>query len=138
MINRDNYLNQLIRKKENGLVKVITGLRRSGKSFLLFTIYHNYLIANGIKKDHIIEIALDDIKNQKYWNPNELDKYIRKHIIDDGSINYIFIDEIQFVKDVNNPYLKGSVVGFTDVILGLMKIKNVDIYVTGSNSEMLS
>lgn len=89
MINRDNYLNQLIRKKENGLVKVITGLRRSGKSFLLFTIYRNYLIANGIKKNHIIEIALDDIKNQKYWNPNELDKYIRNHIIDDGSINYI-------------------------------------------------
>ena len=76
MINRDNYLNQLIRKKENGLVKVITGLRRSGKSFLLFTIYHNYLIANGIKKDHIIEIALDDIKNQKIYEYRKIILYM--------------------------------------------------------------
>ncbi len=138
MINRDSYLNQLIRKKNNGLVKVITGLRRCGKSYLLFTIYYGYLLSTGVNKDHIITIALDDIKNQKYWNPNELDKFVRDKIIDDGKTNYVFIDEIQFVKEVDNPYLEGSKVGFTDVILGLMKIPNVDLYVTGSNSEMLS
>lgn len=138
MINRDYYLNQLIRKKENGLVKVITGIRRCGKSYLLFNIYQDYLLNSGVKQNHIITISLDDINNQKYWNPNELDKYIRKRIIKDNKTNYIFIDEIQLVKDVNNPYLEGSKIGFTDVILGLMKIPHADVYVTGSNSEMLS
>lgn len=138
MIKRDTYLDKLIRKKENGLVKVITGLRRSGKSFLLFNIFYNYLLKNKVDSKHIITISLDDASNQKYWNPNELDKYIRDHIIKDGKTNYIFIDEIQLVKDVVNPYLEGSKITFTDVILGLMKIPHVDLYVTGSNSEMLS
>lgn len=138
MIKRDYYLNQLIRKKENGLVKVITGIRRCGKSYLLFNIYREYLLNSGVNSDHIITISLDDASNQKYWNPNELDKYVREHIISDGKTNYIFIDEIQLVKEVDNPYLEGSKVGFTDVILGLMKIPHADVYVTGSNSEMLS
>lgn len=138
MINRDYYLNQLIRKKENGLVKVITGLRRCGKSYLLFDIYSKYLQKQGVEADHIISLQLDDIKNQKFWNPNELDNYIREKIVNDDKTNYVFIDEIQFVKDVPNPYLEGSTIGFVDAILGLMKIKNVDLYVTGSNSEMLS
>ena len=138
MIKRDTYLNKLIRKKDNGLVKVITGIRRCGKSYLLFNIFYNYLLNNGVDSNHIITISLDDASNQKYWNPNELDKYIRDRIINDGKTSYIFIDEIQLVKDVNNPYLEGSKVGFTDVILGLNKINNVDVYVTGSNSEMLS
>ena len=138
MIKRDTYLEKLIRKKENGLVKVITGLRRCGKSFLLFNIFYNYLLKNKVDSKHIITISLDDASNQKYWNPNELDKYIRDHIIKDGKTNYIFIDEIQLVKDVVNPYLEGSKITFTDVILGLMKIPHVDLYVTGSNSEMLS
>ena len=138
MINRDYYLNELIRKENNGYVKVITGLRRCGKSYLLFEIFANYLKNKGIDDDHIISLQLDDFENQKYWNPNELNKYIRENIKDDGKTNYIFIDEIQFVKEINNPFLEGSKLGFSDVILGIMKLKNVDIYVTGSNSEMLS
>ncbi len=138
MIERNKYLNELIRKKENGLTKVITGLRRCGKSYLLFDIFYNYLLKNGVELNHIITLALDDISNQRYWNPNELNDYVRSKIINDEKTNYIFIDEIQMVKDVENPYLKGSTVGFNDVILGWMKIPNVDIYVTGSNSEMLS
>ena len=138
MIEREKYLNQLIRKQNNGLVKVITGCRRTGKSYLLFNIFYNYLLNNNVDKNHIISISLDDIKNQKYWNPNELDKYIRKSIIDDGRTNYIFIDEIQFVKSIPNPYLDNTLVGFTEVVLGIMKIENVDVYITGSNSKMLS
>lgn len=138
MIKRDYYLNQLIRKRENGLVKVITGLRRSGKSFLLFNIFYNFLKSSGVEEDHMITLALDDITNQRYWNPNELDQYIRSQLKNDEKTNYIFIDEIQLVKDVENPYLEGSKVGFTDVILGWIKIPHVDVYVTGSNSEMLS
>lgn len=138
MIKRDKYLNQLISKKENGLVKVVTGLRRSGKSYLLFNIFKSYLLSNGVNDDHIISIALDDIEMQRYWNPNELNSYIRNKIINDGKTNFIFIDEIQFVKDIKNPYLEDSKIGFNDVVLGLMKVDNVDIYITGSNSEMLS
>lgn len=138
MIEREKYLKQLINKKENGLVKVITGLRRSGKSYLLFNIFKSYLLSNNVSSDHIISIALDDIEMQRYWNPNELNTYIKNKIIHDGKTNFIFIDEIQFVKEIENPYLPGSKIGFNDVILGLMKIENVDIYITGSNSEMLS
>ena len=138
MIERNKYLNQLINKKENGLVKVITGLRRSGKSYLLFNIFKSYLLSNDVSNDHIISIALDDIEMQRYWNPNDLNTYIRNKIINDGKTNFIFIDEIQFVKEVDNPYLPNSKIGFNDVVLGLMKIDNVDIYITGSNSEMLS
>ena len=128
MIKRDNYLNQLIRKQNNGLVKVITGCRRVGKSYLLFNIFYNYLLDNNVDKNHIISISLDEIKNQKYWNPNELDKYIRDNIIDDGKTNYIFIDEIQFVKNTPNPYVDNTYVGFTEVVIGIMKIENVDVY----------
>lgn len=138
MINREKYLNELIRKKENGLVKVITGIRRCGKSYLLFNIFYNYLLSIGIEKDHIITLALDDIENQKYWNPNELNNFLKSKIVNDGKTKYVFIDEIQLVKNVDNPYLKDSIIGFNDVVLGLLKVPNIDIYVTGSNSEMLS
>ena len=138
MIKRDYYLNKLIKKQNNGLVKVITGPRRVGKSYLLFNIFYNYLLNNKVGEDHIILLSLDDIKNQRYWNPNELDNYIRSKIINDGKTNYVFIDEIQFVRDVPNPYLADSFIGFTEVVLGLVKIKNVDLYITGSNSKMLS
>lgn len=138
MIRRDKYLNQLIRKKENGMVKVIVGLRRCGKSFLLFNLFKDHLLNSGVDESHIIAISLDDISNQRYWNPNELDSYLRSRLIPGQKTNYVFIDEIQLVKEVENPYLKGSKVGFTDVVLGLLKIPNVDVYATGSNSEMLS
>ena len=140
MINRDRYLNKLIRKKENGLVKVITGIRRCGKSYLLFEIYHQYLNQIGVDDDHIIELSLDDDVNIRYRNPLELGQYIRSLIIDKEQMYYVFLDEIQKVATIPNPYLpdSGETVGFVDVLLGLMKIKNVDLYVTGSNSKMLS
>ena len=136
---RKQYLEQLIKKKDNGRIKIITGLRRSGKSYLLFTLFYQYLLNNGVERNQIIELALDEIKNAKYRNPFELDKYIRSKITNDTKQHYVLIDEIQFVSEVTNHYLDdGSKVGFIDVVLGLMKIKNVDIYVTGSNSKMLS
>lgn len=140
MIERQQYLNQLIAKKENGLIKVITGIRRCGKSYLLFNIYHQYLNSIGVKDDQIIELALDDDENIKYRNPLLLGEYIRSLMIDKDQTYYIFLDEIQKVKTIKNPYLgdEGETIGFVDVLLGLMKKKNADVYVTGSNSKMLS
>ncbi|MBQ7264779.1 MAG: ATP-binding protein [Firmicutes bacterium] len=140
MIERKNYLDKLIRKKENGLVKVITGIRRCGKSYLLFEIYHKYLNSIGVDDKHIIELALDDDINIRYRNPLELGQYIRSMIKDKENMYYIFLDEIQKVAEIKNPYLPDSneKIGFVDVVLGLMKIPNADIYVTGSNSKMLS
>ena len=140
MIERKKYLDKLIRKKENGLVKVITGIRRCGKSYLLFEIYHRYLNSIGVDDSHIIEIALDDDLNAQYRNPLELGKYIRSLIADKEQTYYIFLDEIQKVASIKNPYLDSDDerIGFVDVVLGLMKIRNSDIYVTGSNSRMLS
>lgn len=141
MIPRDRYLNKLISKKENGLIKVITGIRRCGKSYLLFEIYHQYLNSIGVPDDHIIELALDDDLNARYRNPLELGAYIRSLVSGDpGSMYYVFLDEIQKVVTIDNPYFPGGMdqIGFVDVLLGLMKIKNVDLYVTGSNSRMLS
>lgn len=140
MIERRKYLDKLIRKKENGLVKVITGIRRCGKSYLLFEIYHKYLNSIGVDDGHIIELALDDDVNIRYRNPLELGEYIRSLMTDKEKMYYIFLDEIQKVAEIPNPYLPDSdeKIGFVDVVLGLMKIKNADIYVTGSNSKMLS
>lgn len=140
VIKRDRYLNKLIAKKENGLIKVITGIRRCGKSFLLFELYHEYLNSIGIKDDNIIELALDEAINARYRNPMELDQYIRNQVSDKEQKYYVFIDEIQKVSEIQNPYVDDAdaKIGFVDVLLGLMKLKNVDLYVTGSNSRMLS
>ncbi len=136
---RKKYLEKLIEKRENGLVKVITGLRRSGKSVLLFEIYKSWLIETGVNEDHIIELALDDLAGARYRNPMELDQYIRSRVLDKG-MYYVLLDEIQMVSEIQNPYVNDpkAKIGFTDVLLGLMKIKNVDLYVTGSNSGLLS
>lgn len=140
MIERKQYLDQLISKKENGMIKVITGIRRCGKSYLLFDIYHKYLNSIGVDDAHIIEIALDDDENIKYRHPLLLGEYIRSLLVDKDKMYYIFLDEIQKVRTIKNPYLddEGETVGFVDVLLGLMKKKNADVYVTGSNSRMLS
>lgn len=140
MIERKRYLDELISKKDNGMIKVITGIRRCGKSYLLFNIYHEYLNSVGVDDGHIIELALDDDENIKYRNPILLGEYIRSLLVDKDKTYYIFLDEIQKVKSVKNPYLDddGETVGFVDVLLGLMKKKNADVYVTGSNSKMLS
>lgn len=137
---RKQYLKQLIRKRDNGRIKIITGIRRSGKSYLLFKLYHQYLIDDGIKEDQIVELALDEFDNAKYRNPFELNRFIKDQISDKIKRYYIFIDEIQFVADIQNPYVDNpnERLTFIDVLLGLMKLPNVDIYVTGSNSKMLS
>ena len=137
---RKQYLDQLIRKKDNGRIKVITGLRRSGKSYLLFTLYRQYLLDSGVEDDQIVELALDEIDNAKYRNPFELNKIVKERITDKNKRYYVFIDEIQFVTEVQNPYVDdpNEKLTFIDVVLGLMKIPNADIYVTGSNSKMLS
>ena len=140
IIERKIYLDKLISKRENGLIKVITGIRRCGKSFLLFELYHEYLVSTGVLEDNIVELALDEISYAKYRNPMELDQYIRAAVSDKKQKYYVFIDEIQKVSEIQNPYVddKEAKIGFVDVLLGLMKLKNVDLYVTGSNSKMLS
>lgn len=140
MIERKQYLDQLISKKGNGMIKVITGIRRCGKSYLLFEIYRQYLLSIGVDDGHIIGLALDDDENIRYRNPLELGAYIRSLLVDPDQTYYIFLDEIQKVKTIRNPYLddENETVGFVDVLLGLIKKKNADVYVTGSNSRMLS
>ena len=140
MIERKKYLERLIARKENGLVKVITGIRRCGKSYLLFNIYKSYLKSIGVKDDQIICLALDDDENIQYRNPLELGKYIRSLTTDERKTYYVFLDEIQKVVTIQNPYIQGveDKIGFVDVVLGLMKHDNIDLYVTGSNSKMLS
>lgn len=124
-INRDKYLKDLICRRHNGLIKVITGLRRSGKSYLLFEIYKSYLLEIGVKKECIIEIPLDIRKNRKYRDPDVILEHIRACIVSDDQY-YLFLDEVQMVKD------------FEEVLSSLLHIKNIDIYVTGSNSKFLS
>ena len=137
---RSQYLRELIDLKDNGRVKIVTGLRRCGKSVLLFEIYRDYLISEGVQPEQIIGVALDDLSNAKYRNPMELDKFFREQITDSSKRYYLFIDEIQMVSEIQNPYVDDpdAKIGFTDVVLGLMKIKNADVYITGSNSKMLS
>lgn len=125
IIERNDYLNKIIARKENGLIKVITGIRRCGKSYILNNIFYNYLIDNGIKDDHIIKLALDREENIQYHDPKKLSKYIQSQI-KDKEMYYVIIDEIQLTK------------GFEFVLNGLLYEKNIDVYVTGSNSKFLS
>ena len=135
-IKRDAYLQRLIDKKENGLIKVITGIRRCGKSYLLFNLYHDYLISQGVDEKRIIQIPLDDDLCVQYRNPTQLSQYIRSKIID-GKMNYIFIDEVQYAiskEELRNP----NEIRLYNVLNGLLRLRNVDIYVTGSNSKLLT
>jgi predicted AAA+ superfamily ATPase len=140
LILRDFYLSQLIKKRANGLVKIITGIRRCGKSFFLFKLFYDYLLQDGVPRENIITLALDQAVNAKYRNPLLLDAYVREKVSDGGRKFYVFLDEIQQVLSIPNPYLDhpDAKIGFVDVLLGLMELPNVDIYVTGSNSRMLS
>ena len=140
MYPREQYMKKIISKKDNGRIKIITGLRRSGKSVLLFRLYREWLLGEGVKEDQIIALALDILENVKYRNPLELDKYVRDHMVDPKKRYYIFIDEIQFVSEIRNPYVdnEDAKITFIDVILGFMHMDNADVYVTGSNSKMLS
>ena len=136
IISRDVYLNRIISKMENGLIKVITGIRRCGKSFLLFNLFHDYLIENGIEEKQIISIALDDDLFVKYRDPDKLSKYIHGKIVN-SDMYYILIDEVQYA--ITNDELKNPEnIKLYNVLNGLMRLRNVDIYVTGSNSKMLT
>ena len=136
VIKRDEYLRKLIDKKENGLIKVITGIRRCGKSFLLFRLFYDYLIENNVDREHIITLALDDDLSIEYRDPNRLSNYIRNKITD-NRMYYILIDEIQYA--INNKEIKSTEdVQLYNVLNGLMRLRNVDIYVTGSNSKLLT
>lgn len=125
MISRNEYLQKLIVRMNNGMIKVITGIRRCGKSYLLFEIFYNYLIENGIDENHIITLQLDDRTNIKYRDPDNLCEYIHSKIVDDKNY-YILLDEVQYVKE------------FEDVLNSFLHIKNADVYVTGSNAKFLS
>lgn len=124
-IKRDYYLNKLIQHRKNGLVKIVTGVRRCGKSYLLFKLFRDHLIGSGVKENHILSIALDDYGNKHLLNPDELYRHV-KSLITDEEDYYILLDEIQLVKD------------FESVVNGFLHIPNADIYVTGSNSKFLS
>lgn len=136
-VRRERYLNELLKRKENGLIKVITGIRRCGKSFLLFRLYYDYLISTGVREDQIITVALDDDLNVAYRDPDMLSKYIRSQITNKDDMFYIFIDEVQYAiskEELKNP----ESIRLYNVLNGLLRLRNVDIYVTGSNSKMLS
>lgn len=124
-INRDKYLNDLINRMHNGMIKVVTGIRRCGKSYLIFTIFKNYLLKQGIDESHIICIELDQRKDRKYRNPDAILDFIESSIVDDEQY-YVLLDEVQLLEE------------FEEVLNSLLHIKNVDVYVTGSNSKFLS
>ena len=124
-IKRDFYLNKLIQHKKNGMVKIITGVRRCGKSYLLSKLFKEHLLSCGVAEDHIVFLALDDYGNKKLQNPDELYAYVKGRVADSNDY-YILLDEIQLVDD------------FESVINGFMHIANADIYITGSNSKFLS
>lgn len=137
-IKRETCLNRLIAKKDNGFIKVITGVRRCGKSFLLFNLYKEHLLQSGISADCIVTLALDNALNAKYRDPLVLSQYLETRMPDTGKRYYVFLDEIQFVgkkKVQSNPDIY---ITFYDVLNGLQEKGNADIYVTGSNSRMLS
>ena len=125
IIERDSYLQKLINKRGNGLVKTVTGIRRCGKSFLLDPLFKDYLIGEKVQEDHIIKLDLDERRNEKYRNPDALDEYVR-NLIQDDRMYYLLLDEVQKVDD------------FESVLNGFLHIRNLDVYVTGSNSKFLS
>lgn len=138
-IKRKSYLQQLISYRFDGLVKVITGIRRCGKSYLLKKIYRDYLLADGVKDEQIISIELDLAKDIKYRNPLELATYVRDVVEGKREEYYLFVDEIQMSDEVVNPFNKdGKKITFYDALNDLRSLTNLDVYVTGSNSKMLS
>ncbi len=124
-IKRDKYLNDLIDRMHNGMIKVVTGIRRCGKSYLIFTIFKNYLLEQGVDEEHIISIELDQRKDKKYRDPDIILEYIESRIVD-GEQYYVLLDEVQLLEE------------FEEVLNSLLHIMNVDVYVTGSNSKFLS
>lgn len=140
-IERKRNLQRLINSRKNGQIKIITGIRRCGKSYLLGVLYRDYLLQEGVAPEQIIKLELDNDINARYRNPLELGAYLRQMTEDATQDYYVLLDEIQMVEAINNPYLPqgtNSQITFVDVLLGLKSQPNVDVYVTGSNSRMLS
>ena len=137
LINRDLYLNQLISRKENGLIKIVTGIRRCGKSYLLFKIFYSHLLKNGVKEENIITLALDDDSNREYRNPDKLSEFLHSRITNKTEMFYILLDEVQFA--ISDKELKDKEpIRIYGILNGLLRLDNVDIYITGSNSKFLS
>lgn len=140
-IERNRYLQKLINSRKNGQVKIITGVRRCGKSYLLSVLYRDYLLQEGVLPEQIITVELDNDINVRYRNPLELGAYLREKVANTEMDYYILLDEIQMVESIKNPYMpkeSDSKITFVDVLLGLRSLPHVDVYVTGSNSKMLS
>lgn len=136
-IKRNDYLNEIISRKENGLIKVITGIRRCGKSFLLFKLYYDYLLSQGVEEENIIKISLDDDENEELRDTKKLSAFIREKIKNNEKMHYVFIDEVQYA--IKKEDLKSDKpLPLYGVLNGLMHLPNVDVYVTGSNSKLLS
>lgn len=141
VIKRERYLKQIIEKKRDGMIKIVTGIRRCGKSYLMNVLFRQHLLEEGVDERDIVMLALDEDVNIRYRNPLELGKYIRELCADQSRYFYVLLDEIQKVDSIQNPYLPDNPkekIGFVDVLLGLKNLPNVDLYVTGSNSRMLS
>ena len=138
MIERKKYLDALIRRKWNGRIKVVTGIRRSGKSTLLFELFKDHLLEEGVKEKNIILVALDDDTNEKYRDPAELSNYVRERVSDKKQKYYVLIDELQYAITKEELTQKDVPVRLYSVLNGFLHLKNVDVYVTGSNSKMLS
>lgn len=138
-IKRDRYLNKLISFMWDGQVKVITGIRRCGKSYLLMTLFRSYLLSHGVNSEHILSYELDLTRDIRFRNPLELASHVRKMVEGTNEKYYLFVDEIQMSDEVDNPYnSKGKKITFYDALNDLKSLANLDIYVTGSNSRMLS
>lgn len=137
-IRRDEYIVKLEKFRRNGRIKIITGLRRCGKSYLLFRLFKNHLIEEGVKEASILELSLENLENARYRNPFALLDYFRSRMEDIHGQCYIFIDEIQFCSSMDNPDSPGDKITFVDALLSLSKHPDADIYITGSNSKMLS
>lgn len=137
VIKRDLYLNKLIRKKNNGSIKIITGLRRSGKSYLLNNLYYDYLLSEGVKQEQIIKLALDDDRNREYRNPDKLSAFLYSKIANETDNFYFLLDEVQFA--ISDKEIKSNEpIRLYGILNGLLRLKNVDVYITGSNSKFLS
>ena len=136
-IKRDLYLNQLIEKRGNGMIKIITGIRRCGKSYLLFELFRKYLLENGVKENHIIALSLEDDENSDYLDPKELSRFLKSKISDGDEMYYILLDEAQLAISKDEAKNKESIQLY-GVLNSLLKKKNVDVYITGSNSKFLS
>lgn len=137
-IRRDEYIAKLERLRGNGRIKIITGLRRCGKSYLLFRLFKNHLRDKGVKETSILELSLENLENARYRNPFALLDYFRSRMEDIHGQCYIFIDEIQFCSSMDNPDSPWDKITFVDALLSLSKHPEADIYITGSNSKMLS